>query len=214
MATSTRERVAARPTDESSSAYSLNVPEGVRLIVGPEDFERICAEDANRDLRMERESDGGLIVMAPAGMDGSRRNNTLSARIWNWNDATGLGVAFDSSGGMTLPNTAVRAPDASWIARARWEAVQADDRARFTRIVPDFVAELHSPGDLLTKARAKMAEYIAQGVRLGWLIDPATQAVEIYRPGREPETLTKPATLSGEDVLPGLVLDLKGILFD
>ncbi|WP_165068444.1 Uma2 family endonuclease [Paludisphaera rhizosphaerae] len=214
MSPSTLEPTAAQPTTDRPTETSLIVPEGVRLIVDPEDFERLCRVPANRDLRLERESDGGLIVMAPAGMDGGRRNLTLAARLWNWNDATGLGVAFDSSSGMTFPNTAVRAPDATWITRERWEAVPEDERARFARLVPDFVAELHSPSDSLTKARAKMAEYIAQGVRLGWLIDPTTQTVEIYRPGREPETLTRPATLSGEDVLPGLVLDLKGILFD
>ncbi|WP_165068493.1 Uma2 family endonuclease [Paludisphaera rhizosphaerae] len=214
MSASTRKRVSARATNESSSAFSLNVPQGVRLIVAAEDFEKLCAEDANRELRLERESDGGLIVMAPAGSDGGRRNNALSARLWNWNDACGLGEAFDSSSGFTFPNGAVRAADAAWILKARWEAVPADDRARFARIVPDFVAELRSPGDGLKELQAKMAEYIAQGVRLGWLIDPTTQAVEVYRPGREPETLTRPTSLSGEDVLPGLVLDLKRILFD
>ena len=214
MSPSTLERTAPRASAAAAPAFLLEVPAGVRLIVSPEDFSRLCAEDANRDLRLERESDGGLIVMAPAGMDGGRRNNALSARLWIWNEASGLGVAFDSSSGCTLPNTAVRSPDACWIARARWEALSEDDRRRFTHVVPDFVAELLSPSDSSTTTRAKMAEYVAQGVRLGWLIDPASQTVEIYRPGRDVETLTKPATLSGEDVMPGLVLDLKGILFD
>jgi len=214
MSPTTLERAATRPTTDRPPEAALAIPEGVRLIVGPEDFERLCRDPANRDLRLERESDGGLIVIAPAGMDGSRRNGSLYARLWNWNDATGLGVAFESSGGCTFPNTAVRAPDASWIARARWEAIPEDDRIRFARVVPDFVAELLSPSDSLAKTRAKMAEYVAQGVRLGWLIDPATQTVEVYRPGRQPEVLARPANLSGEDVMPGLVLDLKGILFD
>ena len=214
MSPTTLEQARTRPTTDRPPETALLIPEGVRLVVGPEDFEKLCAVDANRGLRLERNADGGLIVMAPAGMDGSRRNLTLAARIWNWNDAKGLGVVFESSGGMTFPNTAVRSPDASWISRGRWEAVPEDDRRRFAHVVPDFVAELLSPSDSSTAARAKMAEYVAQGVRLGWLIDPTTQAVEIYRPGRQPETLAKPAALSGEDVLPGLVLDLKRILFD
>jgi len=214
MSPTTLEQAPTRPTTDRPPETALLIPEGVRLVVGPEDFEKLCAVDANRGLRLERNADGGLIVMAPAGMDGSRRNLTLAARIWNWNDASGLGEAFDSSSGFTLPNGSVRAADAAWIARARWEAVPADERLRFARIAPDFVAELRSPGDGLKELQAKMAEYVAQGVRLGWLIDPTTQAVEIYRPGRQPETLAKPANLSGEDVMPGLVLDLKGILFD
>jgi len=214
MSPTTLERAATEAPAGSPATTPLEVPPGVRLIVGPEDFEKLCAEGANRDLRLERESDGGLVVMAPAGMDGSWRNGNLFARLWIWNDAAGLGRMFESSGGMTFPNTAVRAPDASWISRGRWEAVPEDDRRRFAHVVPDFVAELLSPSDSSTAARAKMAEYVAQGVRLGWLIDPTTQAVEIYRPGRQPETLAKPAALSGEDVLPGLVLDLKRILFD
>ncbi|WP_206107864.1 Uma2 family endonuclease [Paludisphaera rhizosphaerae] len=216
MTPTTLEQAPANPAadGEHSPETMLVVPEGVRLIIGLEDFERLCQVPENRDLRLERESDGGLIVMAPAGMEGSWRNGNLFGQLWNWNRENGLGRMFESSGGMTFPNTAVRAPDVSWIASPRWEALSEDDRRRFTHVVPDFVAELHSPSDSLTKARAKMAEYIAQGVRLGWLIDPSSQTVEIYRPGREPETLTKPATLSGEDVMPGLVLDLKGILFD
>ena len=214
MSISALEPVAAEPMIDRPLETRLLVPEGVRLIVDPDGFEKLCAVSANRDLRLERDADGGLIVMAPAGMDGSRRNGNLFAQIWIWNKEKGLGVVFDSSGGMTFPSTAVRAPDACWITRERWEAVPEDDRRRFAHIVPDFVAELLSPSDSLATTRAKMAEYIAQGVRLGWLIDPATRTVEISRPGRDVETLTKPATLSGEDVLPGLTLDLKGILFD
>ena len=193
-------------------ATTLAVPADVRLKVSPDDFAALCA--ANRDLRLEREADGGLIVMAPAGMDSSDRNAELLVQLGIWNKAERRGKLFDSSGGFTLPSSAVRAADVTWIARDRWDRVPRDDRRRFSAIVPDFVAELRSPSDSLPALRAKMAEYIAQGVRLAWLIDPETKTVEIHRPGREPEIPAAPATLSGEDVLPGLVLDLKGILFD
>lgn len=190
----------------------LVVPADVRLKVAPEGFFALCA--ANPDLRLEREADGGVIVMAPAGSDSSGRNAELVRQVGNWNYAARLGRTFDSSGGFTLPDGAVRAADVAWIADERWGRVPRDDRRRFAPIAPDFVAELRSPSDSLGDLRSKMGGYIAQGVRLGWLIDPETRTVEIYRPGRDPEILAKPETLSGEDVLPGLTVDLKGILLD
>ena len=204
----------AEASPQGSPRVRLNIPNGVHPKVDLEGFQRLCEEPDNRDLRLERNADGGLIVMTPASSDSGERNLELSGQLRNWNKANRLGRAYDSSAGFTLPNSAVLSPDAAWIAHERWNALSPEARLGFARIVPDFVAELLSPSDSLATTRAKMAEYIAQGVRLGWLIDPATRTVEISRPGRDVETLTKPATLSGEDVLPGLTLDLKGILFD
>lgn len=193
-------------------AAIMAVPAEVRLKVEPDDFFALCA--ANPDLRLEREADGGVIVMPPAGSDSSGRNAKLVIRLGVWNETAGLGEVFESSGGFTLPNGAVRAADVAWILRDRWERVPPAEQDRFAPIVPDFVAELRSPSDAIAEVRAKMVEYAAQGVRLGWLIDPVTKMVEIHRPGRDPEILAKPATLSGEDVPPGFTLDLKGILSD
>ncbi len=197
-----------RPPD----ATTFDVPRQVRIRVGPDDFAALCA--ANPDLRLEREADGGVIVMSPASSRGGRRNLTLGARLWIWNEAAGLGVGFDSSTGFTLPDGSVRAPDAAWALRERWDRLTPAEQDRFAPIAPDFVAELRSPSDAPGELRAKMAHYIAQGVRLAWLIDPVARTVEIHRPGRDVEVLTRPATLSGEGVLPGFTLDLKGILFD
>ncbi len=152
--------------------------------------------------------------MAPAGSDSGMRNASLSGQLWIWNRDSGLGVAFDSSAGFTLPNRAVCAPDASWIAHDRWEAVPPASRRRFAPICPDFVAELSSSFDILTDQHEKMRQYRDQGARLGWLLDPKTGRAEIYRPGRPVEVLDRPPSLSGEDVLAGFVLDLRGILFD
>jgi Uma2 family endonuclease len=190
----------------------LAVPSNVRLRVSDEDFWRLCQE--NRDLRLERNAQGELIVIPPAAADSGRRNAGITAQLWNWNQRSSLGVVFDSSAGFTLPNTAIRGPDASWMTRQRWDALPKDERDKFSHICPDFVADLRSKSDDLTILREKMEEYIIQGVRLGWLIDPRTGTVEIYRPGQPVEILQRPATLSGEDVLPGFVLDLKGILFE
>jgi Uma2 family endonuclease len=179
--------------------------------VSADDFWELCA--VNRDLRLERTAEGVLIAMTPAGAGSGGRNLRLSQRLANWSDQDGTGEPFDSSAGFTLPNGAVRSPDASWIRRERWDVLNRDQQERFAPICPDFVAELRSPSDSKTAMRAKMAEYLANGARLGWLIDPLDSTVEIYRPGRDVEVLANPKTLSGEDVLPGLVLELKGILF-
>ena len=152
--------------------------------------------------------------MAPAGSESGGRNMDLSGRLWLWNRTVQLGKVFDSSTGFTLPNGAIVSADASWIRMDRWEAVSSEQREKFAPICPDFVVELRSPSDRLKPLRRKMVEYIAQGVRLGWLLDPIRAKVEVYRPGRDVEVLDRPLSLSGEDVLPGFVLDLQGILFD
>jgi Uma2 family endonuclease len=193
-----------------SNQLTLKFRPGLRLT--DRAFGKLCA--ANPDLKLERTARGELVIMPPAGADSGRRNLDLCAQLWNWNRRTGLGIAFDSSAGFTLPNTAIRGPDATWMARERWDALPQSERETFAHVCPDFVAELRSKSDKLFELRAKMREYIAQGIRLGWLIDPKIGKVAIYRPGRPVEVLKRPATLSGEDVLPGFVLDLKGILFD
>jgi Uma2 family endonuclease len=199
-----------RHTEDETVPVYLRPNSGVR--VSPEEFWRICAD--NPDLRLERSADGELEIMPPAGTESGSRNASITGQLWLWNRGTGLGVAFDSSAGFTLPNTAVRGPDAAWIAAERYEALSLEERERFAEICPDFVVELRSRSDRPADLRKKMGEYLDQGVRLAWLIDPFAKSVEIYRPGRPVETLAKPASLSGEDVLPGFVLDLRGILPD
>jgi len=210
MSVSPRERPTSR--SRGLKAIPLMVPRRSGLRASAPSFWRLCA--ANPELRLERTSRGEVIVMPPAGTDSGWRNGKLTARlgIWAMNDRTG--EFFDSSTGYTLPNGAVRSPDASWIARDRWLAVPIEDRKKFAPICPDFVVEVTSPTDTLPRLRKKMQEYLGQGARLGWLLDLGTGLVEVYRPGRAVESLQRPATLSGEDVLPGFVLDLRGILFD
>ena len=210
MSVSPRERSASK--SRGRAIIALMVPRRSGLRASAEAFWRLCA--ANPELRLERTARGEVIVMPPAGSDSGMKNASLSAQLWNWNRASGLGFAFDSSAGFTLPNGAVLGPDAAWITRDRWNAVPAEAQKKFAPICPDFVAELTSPSDQLSDVQEKMREYLAQGARLGWLLDPKTGRSEIYRPDREVEVLNRPATLSGEDVLPGFVLDLKGILFD
>ena len=190
---------------------SLELPSAIALHVTQEQFEALSA--ANRDLRLERTAQGELIVNPPTGGESGERNLRISTQLGNWFEThEELGVAFDSSTGFRLPSGADRSPDASWVSRKRWETLTQEQRKGFVPLCPDFVVELRSESDNLTKLQAKMGEYIDNGAKLGWLIDPQNRRVEIYRPGRDVEVLENPTNLSGEDVLPGFILNLRRVL--
>jgi Uma2 family endonuclease len=189
------------------TALILNLSPTIELT--DEQFFQLCQN--NRNLRLERTAEGELIIMPPTGWESGNRNSRLTQRLGNWADADGTGLAFDSSTGFKLPNGANRSPDASWVSRQRLEALNPDPD-RFLPIAPDFAVELRSASDSLRTVQQKMQEYIDNGVRLGWLIDPQNQQVEIYRQGKEIEVLRLPINLSGEDVLPGFILNLAQIL--
>ena len=165
------------------------------------------------ELRMELTREGRLIIMPPSGGESSRQSSTVSGWLFIWNQQSKLGVTFDANGGYNLPMGGTRAPDASWLRRDRWEALTPEQRQKFLPLCPDFLVEVLSPTDSLTETQRKMEEYRENGVRLGWLINPRRRQVEIYRSGQDVEVLDNPASLSGEDVLPGFTLDLAGILF-
>ncbi|NEO51059.1 MAG: Uma2 family endonuclease [Moorea sp. SIO4A3] len=189
------------------TALILNIAPTIKLT--DEQFFQLCQD--NRDLRLESTSKGELIIMPPTGWKSGNRNSRLTQRLGNWADSDGTGLAFDSSTGFRLYNGANRSPDASWVRRERLEALNPDP-AKFLPMAPDFVTELRSANDSLKTLQEKMQEYMDCGVRLGWLIDPQNQQVTIYRPGQDREVLQSPISLSGEDVLPGFVLDLAQIL--
>lgn len=193
------------------NANTVSLPATLELNIDltDEQFFQLCQN--NRDLRFERTATGELIIMPPTGSETSDRNADLTYQLRAWSRQNQLGKSFDSSGGFKLPNGAERSPDASWVKMERWNALTQDERERFAPLCPDFVVELMSPSDSAEKTRAKMREYIDNGARLGWLINRQQQQVEIYRPNREVEILVSPQTLSGEDVLPGFVLDLSQI---
>src|SRR4028118_2177995 len=158
-----------------------------------EGFLELC--QANRDLQLELTAAGEVIIMPPTFSWTGKQNSGLNAQLWNWNDQTDLGLVFDSSTGFTLPNGAVRSPDASWVSNQRWETLtQIQQEEEFSPLSPDFVVELRSSSDSLEKLREKMREYVDNGVRLGWLIDPKAKQVEIYRRGQEVEVLQSPTT--------------------
>jgi Uma2 family endonuclease len=179
----------------------------ITLRVTHEEFERLCQD--NPDLRLELTEDGQLITMTPAGWESSKRNSKLNSLVDVWNEKTDLGEVFDSSGGFTLPNGAVRSPDVTWIEKSKLEGISPD--IAFPEVVPDFVIELWSKTDSLKTLQEKMAEYRLNGVRLGLLINPNNRQVVIYRPGQEPEILESPTLIDCNEVMLGFILDMSRI---
>jgi Uma2 family endonuclease len=171
-----------------------------------EQFYDLCM--ANRDLKLERNKEGELIVVSPVGGESGNQEADLIVDVGIWNRQTQLGKVFSSSTIFRLPNGAERSPDVAWVQLERWEALTPEQRVKFPPLVPDFAIELRSQTDRLKPLQEKMLEYLENGLRLGWLIDPQGQQVEIYRPGKPVEVVRLPAKLSGESVLPGFVLTL------
>jgi Uma2 family endonuclease len=183
----------------------------LRPVVELTDDQLLQLSSLNGDLRLERTAEGDLVVMPPSGGETSNRNTRIVALLHLWAEQNGTGVAFDSSGGFTLPNGAVRAPDAAWVRRERLASLSAEQKRRFLPLCPDFVVELRSPSDLLATIEAKMQEYVENGARLGWLVDPETKRVYVYQPNEPARALENPDELSGDPVLPGFVLDLRPV---
>lgn len=186
------------------TAITINFNNVVKF--NDDQFYQLCRD--NPDVKFERNANGELIVMPPTGGETGKRNAKLTARFVLWNEQTELGEVFDSSTCFKLPNGPDRSPDLSWIQLERWNALTLEQREKFPPIAPDFVLELMSPSDSLRETQAKMQEYMNAGVKLGWLIDRKTRRVEIYRQGQPKEVLESLTSLSGEDILPGFVLDL------
>lgn len=197
---------AAEIITETASSLTIDARS---LDLTDERFLKLCQD--NRDLRLEMTATGELIVMGPTTSETGRRNAKLNQRLANWTEQDGTGECFDSSAGFTLPNGAKVSPDASWIKRERYEALTEEEREQFAPLCPDFVIELRSKMDRLARLQAKMVEYVENGARLGWLLDPAARKVYIYRPGREADTLENPEAVEGDPVLPGFRLQLNEI---
>ncbi|MGH9395307.1 MAG: Uma2 family endonuclease [Terriglobia bacterium] len=203
-------------TEGEPMQLTIPIPEcqdAVRLPAGmlhwsEDDFFHFC--QANRDLRIERSPNGEIIVMSPAGGYASFQNLEVASQLRAWATTDRSGVAFDSSAGFRLPNGAMQSPDAAWVKFARLEKLSRREKEQFIPLCPDFVIEVASPSDDVSSLREKMAEYMGCGLRLGWLILPASTQVEIYTPDRV-EMLSSPATISADPVLPGFKLELASI---
>ncbi|MBA3491301.1 MAG: Uma2 family endonuclease [Rubrobacteraceae bacterium] len=179
------------------------------LEMDEEQFFQFCR--INRDWRIERTAEGDLEIMPPTGGETSNRNADLAMQVGIWTRRDGTGVAFESNGGFILPNGAMRSPDASWVRRERLTNLTAEQKQRFLPLCPDFVIELRSLSDPLPPLEAKMREYLENGARLGWLLDPGERKVHVYQPEEDVRILENPQKVSGDPVLQSFVLDLKPI---
>ncbi|MTJ13806.1 Uma2 family endonuclease [Anabaena sp. UHCC 0187] len=170
-------------------------------------FYQLCRE--NPEVKFERNADGKLLIISPTGGITGNKNAEIATDFAIWNRQTKLGACFDSSTCFKLPNGANRSPDVAWIKKERWDKLTPAEQEKFSPIAPDFVLELMSPSDSLQETRAKMQEYINNEVKLGWLINRKMRQVEIYRLGKPVEILEFPQELSGEDILPGFILNME-----
>ena len=165
----------------------------------------------NDDWQIERTAEGEILIMSPSGGQASRGEMLIFLQLHTWAENDGRGVAFGSSAGFRLPNGAIRSPDASWANKFRLASLTKEEKEKFLPICPDFVIEYRSPSDRLPRLKAKMEEYIANGAKLGWLIDRIGRRVFLYRPHKRVKELMRPASLPGDPELRGFVLDLANI---
>lgn len=171
-----------------------------------EQFENLCKN--HPDLKFELNKQGDLVIVSPTSPEAGWKNSELTTEVNIWSRSDQTGIVFDSSTMFTLPNGAKRSPDISWMKKDKYNSLSDEEKQTFSKIVPDFVIELRSPTDTIQPIQKKMREYIENGVKLGWLIDPNEKKVHIYRANGEMEILDNPKSVSGEDVLNGFSLDL------
>jgi len=190
-----------------SSTIVLRIPP--KLQMTDDEFFEFC--QINSELRIERNKSGELLIMPPTGSETGNRSGSVFGELYIWARQDGTGICFDSSTGFKL-SMGDKSPDASWIKLERWNALSQEQQDKFAPICPDFVVELRSASDNLKPLQEKMQEYMREpGVQLGWLIDCKNPRVYIYRPGLPEECLENPATVSGDPVLPGFVLNMSKI---
>jgi Uma2 family endonuclease len=177
--------------------------------ISDDEFENFCRH--NPDVEIELTKEGELIIMPPTGGQTGIRNFSIIGEFGKWVEKDQSGVAFASSTVFNLPNGAKRSPDLAWIKNERWEKLSVEEKEKFPPLCPDFVVELRSPSDSLNNLRAKMNEYVENGASLGWLIDPTTRKIYVYRPNLEPEILENPESVSGEPLLEDFSLNMEKI---
>ena len=199
-------------TATSVNALSpLRFPPGLRL--KPEQFALLCAE--NREAVLELAADGRVLAMTPTGSETGGRNSELAFQLQRFARSGSIWKAFDSSTGFRLPDGSVLSPDASLVQINRWQALTPEQRRGFAPLCPDLVVELASPSDegprALAALRSKMAAYQANGARLGWLLIPHKQVVEVWPISGDPKSFNGIEVLDAGPEFPGLQLQLAEI---
>lgn len=185
---------------------NTKLPVRVRFERPMTDVELLQFCEQNELLRVERDANGELILMSPTGTDGGNAELDIATELNIWARQDGRGRALGPNSGVKLPDTAVRAADAGWVSWERYNASAGEGGYR--EFVPEFVIELRSESDRLADVREKMAQWMANGVELGWLIDPSRKMVEIYRPGQKMEEQEGQSAVYGEGSVGGFVLEL------
>ena len=197
--------------------YVVDMDTFGRLVLRPppdfsdDDFFDFCQRPENELLRIERNAKGNIIIMAPVGVEGGLTENEVAFELSAWAKRDGRGIAFGSNTGINLPDGSTLSPDAFWITKETWKAIPRAIREKFAPLVPPFVIEVRSPSDRKKELHRKMLAYLRNGVELGWLIDPLSRTVAIYRQGEPFIELENPSRVEGEGPVAGFVLDLKKI---
>jgi len=192
---------------------NISMPVTLKMgeLMSDEDFFQFC--QMNDTLEFERDSHGNIILMSPTGSFTGSFNFRVLGNLFVWNENSNLGIAFESSTGFTLPNGAIRSPDASWIRNERWNLLTNEQKEKFAPICPDFVVEIRAKSDEIKYLQAKMTEYIENGTHLAWLIDRFDDKVYIYRANKPVSIVhSLKVKLSGDSILPGFVLDLESFI--
>jgi Uma2 family endonuclease len=203
-------------TKKHSKKISFQTSERQELSIGEllkpidnDDFLHLSRD--NQDVQIEMNADGDLIIIPGTGGLTGNRNSKIIARLVIWAAKDGNGVAFDSATIFQLPNKARRIPDTSWLNNEKWNSLSDVEKEKIIPFAPDFALELRLPTDSLKSLQNKMQEYVENGTKLGWLIDPQAKRVFVYRENQETEILENPEEISGESVLPDFLLNLQDI---
>lgn len=191
------------------NGYVLAFPE--HLVLSDDEFFELCM--ANPDLNLERDKNKQVIIMSPSGSLSDSNSTRISGAILNWNDKVKLGKVFGSSAGFTLPDGSVKSPDCALVSKGRWNELSLTQKKKFAPVCPEFVVEIKSPTDSIDQLKSKMTEWMANGVKLGWLVDVEAETILVFKANESTSTVTPfNQSLSGGDVLPGFEFDLSLLL--
>ena len=187
---------------------NVALPARLRPAVPLSDDELMAFSEANKPCKVERLASGEILVMTPSGYKNNRREAFVVHELFAWAEADGRGEAVSSNAGFNLPDGSTLSPDAAWVESSRLSALSAREQERFLPFAPDFLIEILSPSDSLPELDAKMEQWIANGVRLAWRIDPFGGTVAIYAAGAIPVVLDRPEVVEGLDPVAGFRLGM------
>ncbi|WP_273216318.1 Uma2 family endonuclease [Runella zeae] len=179
-----------------------------------EEFFAFCEANRGNGMNFERDKNGQIIFISPTGSIGGHHDGEIFVEIKLWNRQQKSGVVFPSSTGFILPDSSIKSPDVAWVSRKRWEQIPSELRKKFAPICPDFVIEVISESDTWDEHIRKMQEWLVNGCKLGWLIDPSQKTCMIFRVDDTNPSKMPFGIINGGDVLEGLEIDLRTVFED